>query len=217
MSDTRNTQLQRRQFLTGAAALPLALYLPISNAKSKKLTGIIHELEGDVFINKRLATQTSSIQAGDRLTVAYGGRLVFSMGEDSYLLQEGSSLEVASKDNVIVSGLRLLTGGLLSVFGQREKTTRIYTHTATIGIRGTGVYLKSQPDNLYFCTCYGKTDLHLGHNHDEHIESTHHNAFNITGKSERSMTMTATEVVDHTDDDLRLLERYSGRKPPFDV
>ena len=217
MSDTRNKQLQRRQFLTSVAVLPLVLYLPISNAAGKKLTGVIHELEGNVFINKRVATQTSSIQAGDRLSVAYGGRLVFSMGEDSYLLQEGSSLEVASKDNSVVSGLRLLTGGLLSVFGQRDSTTRIYTHTATIGIRGTGVYLNSQPDQLYFCTCYGKTDLHLGHNHDEHIESTHHNAFNITGKSERNMTMTATEVIGHTDDDLRLLERYSGRKPPFDV
>lgn len=216
MSDTHQP-LGRRRFLTSVAALPLALYLPIGNATGKKLTGVIHELQGDVFINKRVASQTSSIQAGDRISVAFGGRLVFSMGEDSYLLQEGSSLEVASKDNAIVSGLRLLTGGLLSVFGKRDTTTRIYTHTATIGIRGTGVYLNSQPDNLYFCTCYGKTDLHLGHNHDEHIESTHHNAFNITGKSQRSMTMTATEVIGHTDDDLRLLERYSGRKPPFDV
>lgn len=215
MSDTRNKQLQRRQFLTSAAALPLALYLPLGHA-GKRLTGVIRELEGDVFINKRIAHQSSNIQAGDRLSVSYGSRLVFSMGEDSYLLQEGTSLEVASKDNSVVSGLRLLTGGLLSVFGKRDTTTRIYTHTATIGIRGTGVYLNSQPDNLYFCTCYGQTDLHLGHNHDEHIQSTHHNAFNITGKSEKSMTMIATEVVGHTDDDLRLLEGYSNRKPPFD-
>lgn len=215
MSDTRTKQLQRRQFLSSAAALPFALYLPLGNA-GQKLTGVIRELQGDVFINKRIAHQSSSIQAGDRLSVAYGGKLIFSMGEDSYLLQEGTSLEVASKDNSVVSGLRLLTGGLLSVFGKRDTPTRIYTHTATIGIRGTGVYLNSQPGNLYFCTCYGKTDLHLGHNHDEHIESTHHNAFNITGKSEKSMTMTATEVIGHTDDDLRLLEGYSNRKPPFD-
>lgn len=215
MSDTRHKQLQRRQFLTAAAALPLALYLPVGHT-ANRLTGVIRELEGDVFINKRIAHQASSIRAGDRLSVAYGGRLVFSMGEDSYLLQEGTSLEVASKDNKVISGLRLLTGGLLSVFGQRDTTTRIYTHTATIGIRGTGVYLNSQPDSLYFCTCYGKTDLHLGHHHDEHIEATHHNAFNITGKSQKSMSMTATEVIGHSDDDLRLLERYSNRKPPFD-
>lgn len=215
MSDTRHKQLQRRQFLTAAAALPLALYLPVGHT-ANRLAGVIRELEGDVFINKRIAHQASSIRAGDRLSVAYGGRLVFSMGEDSYLLQEGTSLEVASKDNKVISGLRLLTGGLLSVFGQRDTTTRIYTHTATIGIRGTGVYLNSQPDSLYFCTCYGKTDLHLGHHHDEHIEATHHNAFNITGKSQKSMSMTATEVIGHSDDDLRLLERYSNRKPPFD-
>jgi uncharacterized protein with beta-barrel porin domain len=208
------SEINRRRFLSYAATLPLALYLPLSLA-ARRLPGKIHELEGEVFINQRAADLNSSLQAGDRLSVAYGGRLVFGRGEDTYLLQEGSSLELASRDNKVISGLRLLTGGLLSVFGKREQLTTIYTRTATIGIRGTGVYLNSQPDNLYFCTCYGKTELHMGRHH-ESIEASHHQAFNITGKSANSMRMLATEVTGHTDDDLRLLERYAGRKPAFD-
>lgn len=217
------SDFNRRQFLSLAAALPCSMLLgpnslaATTHAKSGRLRGTIHELEGDVFINKNIANPSSTIQSGDRLSVAYGGRLVFSMGEDTYLLQEGSSLEVVSHNNVTVSGLRLLTGGLLSVFGKRETTTKIYTRTAVIGIRGTGVYLNSQPEKLYFCTCYGKTDLHLGYHHNEHIESTHHQAFDITGKSENTMSMSATQVIGHTDDDLRLLEHYSGRKPLFDL
>jgi len=220
------SDFNRRQFLSLAIALPCSMLLSSNSlaattqTKSGRLRGTIHELEGDVFINKNIASQSSTIQSGDRLSVAYGGRLVFSMGEDTYLLQEGSSLEVVSHNNVTVSGLRLLTGGLLSVFGKRETATKIYTRTAVIGIRGTGVYLNSQPEKLYFCTCYGKTDLHLGHQHTEHnqhIESTHHQAFDITGKTENTMTMNATQVVGHTDDDLRLLEHYSGRKPLFDL
>lgn len=212
------SDINRRRFLSYAAALPLAMYLPISgHAASRRLNGVIHEIEGDVFINKNTASQSSIIQSGNRITVAYGGRLVFSMGDDSYLLQEGSSLEIASQDNAVVSGLRLLTGGLLSVFGKRQTTTKIYTRTATIGIRGTGVYLNSQPEKLYFCTCYGSTDLHLGHNHTEHIHATHHSAFDVTGNTANSMKMIATEVIGHTDDELRLLERYSGRKPLFDL
>lgn len=208
------SSLKRRQFLQYAAALPLALALPDSRA-AKRLFGQIHELEGDVFINRTRANNQSIIQAGDRLSVAYGGRLIFSMGDDSYLLQEGSSLELASRDNTVISGLRLLTGGLLSVFGDRRSKTTIYTRTATIGIRGTGVYLNSQPDQLYFCTCYGHTELRAGALH-EHIRATHHHALHISGKSARRMTMAATEVTDHTDDDLRLLERYAGRQVPFD-
>ncbi|OIR04658.1 hypothetical protein GALL_133280 [mine drainage metagenome] len=216
------SDLNRRQFLSYMAVLPFSTLLAINsqaathNTKSGGLQGVIHELSGDVFINKHIANQSSIILPGDTLSVAYGGRLVFSMGEDTYLLQEGSSLEVVSHNNVAVSGLRLLTGGLLSVFGKRKTTTKIYTRTAVIGIRGTGVYLNSQPEKLYFCTCYGKTDLHLGH-HTEHIESSHHHALDITGATENTMTMNATQVIGHTDDDLRLLEHYSGRKPPFDA
>jgi hypothetical protein len=213
------TDFNRRKFLS-CAALPLSLYLPINghatSTGSKRLTGIIHELEGTVFINKNIANPSSTIKSGNLISVAYGGRLVFSMGEDTYLLQEGSSLQVESHDNVIVSGLRLLTGGLLAVFGKRQYSTKIHTRVATIGIRGTGVYLNSQPEKLYFCTCYGNTDLHLGH-HTEHIKSTHHHALEVTGHTEKTMIMTASQVLGHTDNELRLLEQYSGRKPMFDL
>lgn len=214
------TDFNRRQFLSYVAALPFALYLPTNSqaasVRSKHLSGIIHELEGDVFINKKIANPSSIIKSGNNISVAHGGRLVFSMGEDTYLLQGGSSLAVESHNNIIVSGLRLLTGGLLAVFGTRENTTKIYTRTATIGIRGTGIYLNSQPENLYFCTCYGNTDLHLDGNHTEHIHSTHHHALDIAGHTKKNMIMTATQVLGHTDDELRLLEQYSGRKPLFD-
>ncbi|MDP3088208.1 MAG: hypothetical protein Q8M99_08525 [Methylotenera sp.] len=214
------TGFNRRKFLSCAAALPLSLYLPINShaaSGSRRLSGIIHELEGDVFINKNIANLSSIIKSGNLISVAYGGRLLFSMGEDTYLLQEGSSLQVESHDNVIVSGLRLLTGGLLAVFGTRQYSTKIHTRVATIGIRGTGVYLNSQPEKLYFCTCYGNTDLNLGHHHTEQIQSTHHSAFEISGHSEKTMSMKATQVLGHTDEELRLLEQYSGRKPPFDL
>lgn len=215
--------ISRRKFLNYMAYLPCSMLITTNShaaanhAKASRLRGRIHELEGDVYINKNAALLSSSLHSGDQVSVAYGGKLIFSMGDDTYLLQEGSSLELVSNNNLAISGLRLLTGGLLSVFGRRETSTKIYTRTAVIGIRGTGVYLNSQPEKLYFCTCYGKTDLHLGHHHTEHIESIHHSAFNITGNNEKNMSMSATQVIGHTDDELRLLEHYSGRKPLFDM
>jgi hypothetical protein len=79
------------------------------------------------------------------------------------------------------------------------------------------VYLNSQPEELYFCTCYGNTDLHLGRNHTEYIQSTHHNGFEISGNSEKTMSIKATQVQGHKDEELRLLEQYSGRKTAFDL
>lgn len=210
--------VSRRQFIKYAIAVPIGLTFATSGlAASRRLQGKVIELSGDVFINKNLATLSSIILSGDQVTTAFNGRVVFSMAQDVYLLQAGSSLELASQDGAIISGLRLLTGGLLSVFGTRNSQTKIYTRTATIGIRGTGVYLNSQPDKLYFCTCYGKTALDLGHNHVEQIEAKHHNAFDVTGTTANSMKMLATEVKHHTDDELRLLEKYAGRIPLFDV
>ena len=215
--------VSRRQFIKYAISAPIGLAFATSGlAASRRLQGKILELSGDVFINKNLATPSSIIRSGDQVTTAFNGRIVFSMAQDVYLLQAGSSLELVSQDGAIISGLRLLTGGLLSVFGTRgdkrnSSQTKIYTRTATIGIRGTGVYLNSQPDKLYFCTCYGKTELDLGHNHLEQIEAKHHNAVDVTGTTANSMKMLATEVKNHTDDELRLLEKYAGRIPLFDV
>ena len=46
---------------------------------------------------------------------------------------------------------------MLAVFGKSKH--QINTPTATIGIRGTGVYLEASPDLTYFCNCYGITDI----------------------------------------------------------
>lgn len=214
------SELTRRQFLSYSSALSLSLFQPNyskATSNSNRLHGIIRELEGEVFVNKNIANEMTTIKSGDIVSVAYGGRLIFSIGEDTYLVKGGSSLEVESHNNATVSGLRLFTGGLLAAFGKRKTPTTIYTRTATIGIRGTGVYINSHPENLYFCTCYGTTDLHLGRHHTEHIQSTHHHALEISGNSENTMVMKATQVLDHTDEELRLIEQYSGRKPSFDL
>ncbi len=51
-------------------------------------------------------------------------------------------------DNAIITGLRLLTGKLLSVFDKRMRSESLGLKTvfATIDVRGTGVYLKSCPE-----------------------------------------------------------------------
>jgi hypothetical protein len=201
--------LSRRRFLANAAVVPLLLWLPGRAAAASTL----HQLEGPVFVNNRPATKATSIKAGDRIVVAHGGKLAMSIGGDAYLLRGGTVLEIAGQG--IVSGLRLVTGAMLAVFAKRRKPAYIVTSTATIGIRGTGVYLSTQPHSLYTCTCYGETDLRIGR-HVEQISATHHNAHEIAPDSNGLMAMKSMEVIDHTDDELRMLEGYVGRVPPFD-
>ncbi len=178
----------------------------------------IREMRGTVFVNRRLANPATSIKAGDLVTVAHGGKLSFVIDDDAYLLRGGSSMYIEKNEKFVVNGLRLSTGGLLAVFGRGEKT--IMTRAATIGIRGTGIYLDTKPEKTYFCTCYGETELSV--NNDRRIMAAehHHSAWIHTphmGKTViQDMGMFMGDYEYHTDDVLRAQEALVGRTVPFD-
>ena len=206
--------ISRRQFLISSAALPLAALMPIPALAA---SSVIHSLQGIVTANKKPLTRDSVIKNGDEIIVSKDGKLVFSIGEDAFLVRGGSTLQVyAEENNVLVSALRLVNGAVLGVFGKRKTTTRIYTATATIGIRGTAVYAAVTQQQLYTCTCYGHTDLIVGLESADVI-ATHHNAHVVTNGHKGNVQMKAFEVIDHNDDELRMLEALVGRKPVFDV
>lgn len=205
--------ISRRKFLVSAAVLPLVAIIPL---KAFAAIGQIHQIEGDVSINKIKINSASIIRNGDEIVVPENGKLVFSMGEDAFLVRGGSTLQVYSEEgSVVISALRLVGGAMLGVFGKRKKTTRIFTATATIGIRGTAVYAAVSQNKLYTCTCYGHTDLIVGLEREDVI-ATHHNAHVVTTNSRGISQMKAFEVLDHNDDELRMLEALMGRKPLFD-
>jgi hypothetical protein len=208
------TTKSRRRFLIAAALLPVAAIIPIHALAA---TGKIHTIEGDVFVNQAKISSASSIKNGDEIVVSQQGKLVFSMGEDAFLVRGGTTLQVYSEHgSLLVSALRLVTGAMLGVFGKRKSTTRIYTSTATIGVRGTAVYAAVTKDKLYTCTCYGHTDLIVGLEREDVI-SKHHNAHVVTTDGKNNAQMKAFEVIDHNDDELRMLEALVGRKPSFDA
>ena len=204
----------RRRFLIAASLLPVAALIPI---KARAATGKIHEIEGDVFINQAKINSATNIKNGDQIVVSKEGKLVFSMGGDAFLVRGGTTLQVYSDhDSLLVTALRLVTGAMLGVFDKRKTTTRIYTKAATIGVRGTAVYAAVTKDKLYTCTCYGHTDLIVGLERED-IVSKHHNAHVVTTDGNNNAQMKAFEVIDHNDDELRMLEALVGRKPSFDV
>ena len=204
----------RRKFLLSSAVIPLIALIPL---KAQAATGKIYQIEGDVFINQIKINSSAIIKNGDEIVVSPAGKLVFSMGKDAFLVRGGSTLQVYSEhEDTLVSALRLVGGAVLGVFGKRKATTRIYTSTATIGIRGTAVYAAVTPQQLYTCTCYGHTDLTVGLD-KENVIATHHNAHVVTTNKNGHSQMKAFEVIDHNDDELRMLEALVGRKPIFDA
>jgi hypothetical protein len=202
----------RRLFLQSALALTGGLLLPGAQAAE----GAFRDLQGGAFVNQRPASLNTPIRPGDTVTVAQGGRAALVLGNDAYLLRGGSTLQLQGlADSGGAQLLRLITGGLLSVFGRGQRR-EIVTRTATIGIRGTAVYLESRAAHAYFCACYGEVDLNTP-GHQEALRTTRHGARDIYLPEAGAGVTKAADVRNHDDDELRFLEGLVGRKPAFDA
>ena len=205
------TTCHRRDFLTASAALGVLLWLP-----QRAVAGEVREAAG-LTINDRPASSGAGVKPGDIARTAPGGRAILVVGRDAFLLRAGSELELYGARRVkrgAVSGLRILTGALLAVFGPGRK--EIVTATATAGIRGTGIYVEAAAERTYFCTCYGVVDLMDQHRAEKRLVISGHHAPNIVyADMKNGHMMEKAPVRNHTDEELIMLERLVGRKPPF--
>ena len=91
--------------------------------------------------------------------------------------------------------------------------------TATIGIRGSGVYIEAEPEQTYVCTCYGRVTLAsaLDPNDSESIRSKNHDEPRyITSQAHKGSRIRSAPVINHSNEELELLEAIVGRKVPAD-
>src|SRR5258706_3608283 len=134
----------RRDFLLQSAACGAALLLPATSHAGK-----LHEVDGEVMVNGRLASKANEIRALDVIRTGPAGRLVLIMGRDAFLIRANSEVEILGKPKAVLStGLRMLTGALLGVFG-KGGPRQLLTATATAGIRGPGIYMEARPARAY--------------------------------------------------------------------
>jgi hypothetical protein len=174
-----------------------------------------HKIEGSVRVNGKPANLSTPVEAGDLVETGARSSAVFAVGTSAYILRENARLQLQGESRA-VRVLRLITGGLLSVFGR--SAPRLVTRTATIGIRGTGVYLESEPDRTYVCTCYGSAELASTTDpaSSEQVVSTHHDAPRyILAEGATGERIRQAPVKNHTDVELVLIESLVGRAPPF--
>ncbi len=201
----------RRDFLLQSAACGAALLLPATSHAGK-----LHEIDGEVMVNGRLASKANEIRAFDVIRTGTGGRLVLAMGKDAFLIRANSEVEILGKPKaLLLTGLRMLTGALLGVFG-KGGPRQLLTATATAGIRGTGIYMEASPERTYFCTCYGTVEIEDQHRTEKRlIASGYHTPNIIYAEMTDGRMMHKAEFINHSDDELVMLEKLVGRKPPF--
>lgn len=211
-------QLLAAGAISGASASAMA---QLFGGRPTKLAAgrSIYRLEGPVTVDGRPATVQTNI--GGRATIETGrnAEVVYAVGESAFILRGNSkvTLETAQPDSTVLTGLRLLSGKLLSVFAAR-KPMQLKAATATIGIRGTGVYMEADPEQTYFCTCYGVADVQANADPDsqETVAATHHDKpLYIVQGQPAGRNIRPAPFINHTDQELQLVEAIVGREPPF--
>lgn len=180
----------------------------------------IYRLVGTVAVNGNPANLQTRIFVGDTVETGKDSELVFVVGTHSMLLRaecklviEGEKTESAS---LLMKGCRLLAGKVLSA--SRNMPMTVTTTTASIGIRGTGWYAESDPEQTYFCTCYGTTEvaaIHDPQNRETVTTKRHDRPLYILGKSAGAKAIRNAPFINHTDQELSLIEALVGRTPPF--
>ncbi|MEO6626158.1 MAG: hypothetical protein ABIN37_15215 [Burkholderiaceae bacterium] len=221
----------RRQLLIQAlGAGLLGLSVPAANAitfgifgsRPKKLPQgqSIYGLSGQVTVNDKEATLATPINAGDTVQTAQNSEIVFVVNTHSMILRGDSKLVIerpaATPESLLIGGLRMLSGKLLSV--SRNSQLQLTSSTATIGIRGTGFYIESDPERTYFCTCYGATVVQATADptSQETIAAKHHDRpVYIVTDGGTGNNIRSAGFINHTDQELALIETLVGRKTPF--
>lgn len=180
----------------------------------------VFDLKGEVRVDGQPASKDTLVTAQSHIETGEDSLIIVAVGDGAFMVRERSVLEMSGK-RLLIRGLKMLSGGLLSVFGRRAEDERVEmsTRTATMGIRGTGFYTEAEAERTYFCTCYGHTRIEIaGGGEAEEIVSRHHDAPRYIlaqpdpGSGKR---IVPGPFKNHTDLELMTLEALCGRKLPF--
>jgi FecR protein len=179
----------------------------------------IYRVSGDVKVDGKPATVETKVGGRSTLETGRNSEVVYAVGESAFILRGESRviLETAQADSSVLSGLRLLSGKLLSVFAAK-RPMQLKAATATIGIRGTGVYMEADPEQTYFCTCYGVANIAstTDPQSEETVAAQHHDRpLYIVKGAPAGKNIREAPFINHTDQELALIEALVGRKVPF--
>lgn len=192
-----------------------------ANSKVPVIPGV-QRTTGDVRINAAPAQVGQLLNPGDVVRTGADGDCVIIIGQHVYLIRENSEIEFFAEDfaqdeNGVVSGtIKMLSGAMLSVFGQTRSD--IVTPFATIGIRGTACYVALGAARTYACVCYGTGELGGAEDgrHLETVVTEYHDSPRYIYPPGAATRIEKAPVIDHSDAELRMLEALVNRKPPFD-
>lgn len=206
----------RRAFVqTAAAWLASGGYA----AAMTQQRGNIVEASGDFLVNGHKLPPGQSIQAGDTVETGPGSKLVFVVGDSAFQARSNSRFAFEAGDSPhIVRSLRLLSGGIVSVWGAGPPR-QIAMPNLIAGIRGTGTYAEvfaEQGQRSYLCNCYGMVEMRNGQQ-QVLTQSDYHQAFWGEASPRNGLLLTPAPAINHDDAELEALAALLGLRTRWQI
>jgi hypothetical protein len=216
---TDNISLYRRDLLRKIAAAGLVHSCGMLGIIQQALAadaldvkqGVI-SATGEITVNGLRSRKGHAIKPGQTVKTGKGAEAIYVIESNAFLQRE--STEVNFGANALTGFMRVVSGRILSVFGTGHKS--LLVGSATIGIRGTACHIAMEPERAYFCLCYGEVEIMLPAPGKEPVQlkSSHHDK-PIYIPSHGEENFQPAKMLDHNDDELKLLEALVGRLPPL--
>ncbi len=181
----------------------------------------MNSLKGSATVNGIPAKVGTPIKPGDKLVTGNekNNVAVVVIGKDAFMVRAGTTIvfEESKEKPGVLDTVLISTGKILSVFAKRppDQRVKMRARTATIGIRGTGCYLEALETRTYFCLCYGEATVDSPGMATRNVKTKHHDDPMWLDDSTGTMNVESTKFGSHTDDELIMLEKLTGREPPF--
>ena len=112
----------------------------------------------------------------------------------------------------------MFTGALLSVFGRRKQPLRLNTTVATIGIRGTGIYVEDSRTSRMCAPATVRPSSNRWMTRpvaNYRLQAATPRYVAAAGAS--GGRIRPAPFINHEDEELALIEALVGREPPFAV
>ncbi len=173
----------------------------------------MRRIKGEVRINGKRASEGQAVLPGDQVTTGPDGEAIYVIAGNAFLQRSNSTVRFGKE--AAKEFFRVVSGRILSVFERGEK--RLVVPTAAIGIRGTACYIEAEQKKVYFCLCYGTAEIepNAEPGRVERIITRHHDHPIYIHDDTGMPSMANAKVVNHTDDELIMLEWLNRRRPPF--
>ena len=199
------------QFLIG-----LSLFLIfLSNNSFAIDSNLIQRIEGKVLLNKKPATQGTLVKSADEITTLANSKATVLYEDEVYQIRENTTFLLPSgfnKDN----SSNLVTGSVLAAFTPGKPRKMKIGGLATLSIRGTGIYARSDNEGVHYCLCYGHSTL-ASHDHSVDLDTVskfHKDLIVLKDGNIRTPKFTERKL-DHTSLENIELEKLLNRPSPF--